>query len=164
MRTAETLVALALAGSAHATVFDFKQVILGPPKDWTFVQPDVMLHVGDTVTLKVKFQTPWVVAGPTDVGLVDGDLTGGDLFTGHQTILLGTEVGRDRWQVRGVENTYTLTGPNNSATWQMGGTDYVAVRQGIPEPAAWALMMLGVGLTGAALRGNRQRRITQPVG
>ncbi|HWE99258.1 MAG TPA: PEPxxWA-CTERM sorting domain-containing protein [Caulobacteraceae bacterium] len=49
-----------------------------------------------------------------------------------------------------IKNTGSLTG---TTTYNTG---YVEVPGGVPEPATWALMILGVGMAGSALR--RQNR------
>ncbi|HWI85757.1 MAG TPA: PEPxxWA-CTERM sorting domain-containing protein, partial [Sphingomonas sp.] len=35
----------------------------------------------------------------------------------------------------------------------------LAAAQAVPEPASWAMLIIGFGLTGASLRGNRKRRV-----
>jgi len=40
---------------------------------------------------------------------------------------------------------------------------YVPQASGVPEPASWALMLVGFGAIGAGLRGRRQRQVCAPA-
>jgi hypothetical protein len=59
----------------------------------------------------------------------------------------------------GFEYGNTTPSPGFSGVWDFA--DSTVTTLGVPEPAAWALMILGVGLAGGALR--RQRRIAAPA-
>jgi hypothetical protein len=68
-------------------------------------------------------------------------------------------------------NVYTVNSLGNFAGVQFSSTDdpagvrymnfsYEALMNGgVPEPSTWALLILGFGLTGAALRRSRQQRV-----
>ncbi|HEX5376948.1 MAG TPA: PEPxxWA-CTERM sorting domain-containing protein [Phenylobacterium sp.] len=60
-------------------------------------------------------------------------------------------------QFQGTFNSLTFTDSNES--WHgftVGIADVAGPGGGIPEPSAWALMIMGFGLTGAALRSRRR--------
>ena len=73
------------------------------------------------------------------------------------------------FESRHIFDQATLSGPqtlvvtgtlnNGTGTGAYGGV--VSFSPAVPEPATWALMILGVGLAGGALRVNRRR--TQPT-
>ena len=47
----------------------------------------------------------------------------------------------------------TQNGPSNIGTiFKVGGTGFVTFPTGVPEPASWALMLVGFGLVGGAAR------------
>jgi hypothetical protein len=50
-------------------------------------------------------------------------------------------------------NTYQT--PGFRGTWDLNGS-FASLTSGIPEPKTWALMIVGFGLTGAALRQRRR--------
>jgi len=58
-------------------------------------------------------------------------------------------------------HTYLDAGAGAPDVVGMSGHDYAmpTAGGGVPEPAAWALMLGGFGLTGAALRGRRKARL-----
>ena len=39
-------------------------------------------------------------------------------------------------------------------------SEVAGIVAGVPEPASWALMILGIGATGAALRNQRRRQLS----
>lgn len=53
-------------------------------------------------------------------------------------------------------NTYGTQG--FKGTWDYAGSS--AVLSGVPEPATWAMMIIGFGVTGAMFRADRRRRRT----
>lgn len=44
------------------------------------------------------------------------------------------------------------------------GEDRQDVAGGVPEPATWAMMLLGLGAIGAAMRATRRRAVGSPSG
>jgi hypothetical protein len=71
-------------------------------------------------------------------------LSGGTTFAGQTFALMGL-----------TEGTYVYEAPNDTVTFIIGD-----VRPGVPEPDSWALLVLGFGLAGSALRA---RRVPQPA-
>jgi hypothetical protein len=77
------------------------------------------------------------------------------------------------WQNWGADS-YTFRATSSSATLQFSvtdevydvGLDAVSVSAAVPEPASWAMMLLGLGLIGAALRGYHRlnRELETPAG
>jgi hypothetical protein len=53
--------------------------------------------------------------------------------------------------------TLVITGTLNNGTGTGAYGGVISFSPAVPEPAAWALMILGVGLAGGALRLNRRR-------
>ena len=56
-----------------------------------------------------------------------------------------------------ITGTYTSTGPQNGTF--VGSIDFPAITGPVPEPAAWGLMILGVGAVGGALRQRRRANV-----
>ena len=74
-----------------------------------------------------------------------GQFFGGDAYAGGKLISAAT--------------TYAnCVGANNNcdANFRVTGQTFAAA---VPEPGSWALMILGFGITGSALRGSRKRRV-----
>lgn len=55
-----------------------------------------------------------------------------------------------------TSNTTTVTFTNSVTGVQEVGTITVLPNPGVPEPATWTMMLLGVGALGAVLRGRRR--------
>lgn len=56
--------------------------------------------------------------------------------------------------------TAFLTGTNGEVDFQnMGFTAEISVPGGVPEPATWAMMLLGFGAVGAAMRRKKQAEV-----
>ena len=57
-------------------------------------------------------------------------------------------------------STYTLSiNGNNSGAGSLGGS--ITIRQAVPEPATWAMMLLGFGAVGCAMRRRRNPVLAQ---
>lgn len=55
--------------------------------------------------------------------------------------------------------TFHLDGAASSVTLSSGSNSFeVAAIAGVPEPASWAMIILGAGLTGASLRARRAKK------
>ena len=88
----------------------------------------------------------------------------------------GAEIGSFLVPVSPVSGNWTPTGYNNvsvTSTNGIGGFRFTGSAQGntivdnlvattapVPEPASWAMMMLGFGAMGATLRGRRKLSAT----
>ena len=58
--------------------------------------------------------------------------------------------------------TYTLViNGNNSGTGSLGGT--VTIQEAVPEPATWAMMILGFGAVGFAMRRKRKPALISQI-
>lgn len=98
-------------------------------------------------------------AGGSAVFNFDGDIitfTGADISGGGvatiSTDALGTSIKVDRFALGGGNQTLTFTGslnPGGNGFAQIGGQ--LALAQ-VPEPATWALFILGFGAVGHTLR------------
>lgn len=99
-------------------------------------------------------------SGSMDIGL-------GDFTTGLALLFVGDFPGGYN-----LKSNYSLTGNtivNNGASYNTSGGTFsfsstaetatfnAQVSGGVPEPATWALMIMGFGLTGAALRGRYRK-------
>ena len=71
------------------------------------------------------------------------------------TFAASGEVGSLISQYIGQAPTWAVTGPVNAVYANDGSTQGFVVGVGTPEPASWALMMLGFGAAGASLRRRR---------
>jgi hypothetical protein len=154
------LSASVLAGAAQADIYKFEltpasgdvfsftldsSVAPDPFDADTFTYANVATQVGaqpGTIDQDYTFY----VGGPNNAGFDAGPKSyiGPQLFTGDTSgpIFLTGTFGLN------VDGQDVLTITNLSA---------------VPEPAGWALMMLGLGGAGAALRARRQRRVAVPA-
>lgn len=70
-------------------------------------------------------------------------------------IPLGYNNGNTNYASTGVDNVISIWNNNG-----VNGVTFAPLGQGVvPEPSAWALLILGFGATGAALRAARRKRV-----
>jgi hypothetical protein len=112
--------------------------------------------VGSTLDLS------WIAAGRPSFGCCNGDQTyavilngvtlgsfstvSGEAFTAENLVAHGLTSGQ----------AYTLTFQGLADSDETAFIDKVSATGAVPEPAAWALMILGFGGVGAALRSKRR--------
>ncbi len=110
----------------------------------------------DSVTLStssasVDFTSAYLTpdGGVTQYALSFVGAIGANEFWGLDDTLLGP-------------GTYTLViNGNNSSTGTLGGT--ITITQSVPEPATWAMMILGFGAVGFVLRRKRRSALLSQI-
>lgn len=93
--------------------------------------------------------------GPNCAGAANnGDMIGGGSFTGNLDIAFGS-----------LPDTLTLTQPivRFQSTGSNGtGSDIGTAVPGVPEPATWAMMLVGFGAAGLSMRRSRRKKTLLP--
>ena len=131
------------------------------------ISPKVTFQIGDfTWTSRgdfaASFEPVTFDAGPDPLAgyysTMDDAVGGGDLHVDGYTFEIG-EFGYDLYTgpgFKGVFDRLSLEAYRNGVRLPSpyGQADYFAVAP-VPEPAAWAMMIAGFGLAGAAIRGRR---------
>ena len=120
--------------------------------------------VSGVIADEFRFTVP--TPGDASGSLISIDLTGNFDIEITKVWLDSTPFARD---LTGVEEKWTLQSAAIGAgshsifvegTWGSNGGAYSGtlnyIPAGVPEPAAWALMIAGFGLVGGAMRGRRQ--------
>jgi hypothetical protein len=95
------------------------------------------VSVGGATVIEQNYQNGLALTSPSTATV---DLTGPESFELFYYNLGGN-----------ADLEFTVTGPG-AVSYETGSTP------GVPEPASWALMMLGMGAVGAGLRSQRNRR------
>jgi hypothetical protein len=153
--------ALAISGSAHATVFFASAVATYdiPEGRWPDVSvgasfPEVDLHPGDTLDLEITFDQAFIqaIAGIPYVGFAAFNLPYGPLPGGLDHIHYCNYP------------CFGLNGNKQDVSAYVEGTvqtefakldSYSEYLVPAPEPIAWVLLLAGVALTGTSLRRRR---------
>lgn len=112
----------------------------------------------------------WLNAGRPYFGNYNGDQTYEVLlngaFLGQFSTVSGQAFSQQLLNLSGLTtgSAYTLSYHGLVAADQTAFIDKVSlVSEGVPEPATWALMILGMGLIGATLRDTRRRQVAVAV-
>jgi hypothetical protein len=122
---------------------------------------DVVLHVGDDLQLTVEFGAPLEVPDvcipcsnyllnlprgyQLDLGMVEFN------YPYMQFVNVADGDSSFAVDVRAYQN---YGAPNTVASFDVNSVSYVF--QTVPEPATWALMLIGAGMVGAGLRSSRR--------
>lgn len=101
---------------------------------------------------------------------LNGGATNGAAFLDTSTSAYLVDAATRHYHVNG---SFNLAGPGALTVSLMnsagapGGNDFaidnIVVAGGVPEPASWALMVIGFGGLGAMLRANRRRSVQAPA-
>ncbi len=158
-------------GSSSYTDYAFAELLMGGAHEaWLFTarttpsgdtSPGFGLPANDSVLSPVS--TPIVPGGPSwdALGSDSGEcFAAGCGFTGwiQSSFTLASD---GLYQLRfGVSNVGD-TGYDSGLAFAGVTVNGSPVTGAIPEPATWALLMLGLGLVGGALRGARRRQVCQ---
>ncbi len=102
-----------------------------------------------TSSASVDFTSAYLTDGVTNYALSFVGQIGSNEFWGLDDTLLGP-------------GTYTLViNGNNRSTGTLGGT--VTITTAVPEPATWAMMILGFGAVGFVLRRKRRPALISQI-
>ncbi|WP_010542835.1 FxDxF family PEP-CTERM protein [Sphingomonas elodea] len=119
---------------------------------YQFTLPQNGFASGSVATSAVKLN------GPTDLDLTSVFFNGvqllGTFGGGRNEVVFANDV----QILAGVQNNITVTGVSRGNGSY--GAQGVFSPTGVPEPAAWGMMIGGFGLAGAALRRTRRTRVT----
>jgi hypothetical protein len=138
---------------ADVTTIGFTQAQLGSP---TFME-DVVF----TNTLAGLYSITLTTSSPA-VDFTSAVLSG--LGGPYNLIEIDDDGTNEFWRLANPvtldPSTYTLTiNGNNSGAGSLGGS--ITIRQAVPEPATWAMMLLGFGAVGFAMRRRRAPVLAQ---
>jgi hypothetical protein len=164
------LMAAALAGPASAalTLGDILQIQYNFSTLGAVVEDNgPFAYTGSGQTVLTQFGESSVILGDNQVtfaevpGCGDGCTQAGGDFNGPILLDLTNAHAFDGWTVFsdtvGI-TSFVNTGGSLGVNWQnVPVQGEVVVGAGVPEPATWALMVLGAGLAGAGLRRARRQ-------
>lgn len=111
---------------------------------------------GGRVRFDVDLPTAAILPGSTNLFLSIADVSPGAFYFWA----MGNAAPSPGSLPPGISLTYNSPTPTLQgldAAWALNGTRYVAPVEGVPEPAAWAMMTIGFGLVGGSLRRRRTR-------
>ncbi|MBL8655936.1 MAG: PEPxxWA-CTERM sorting domain-containing protein [Altererythrobacter sp.] len=143
----ETLTGTALYSSTFTLPLDIARA------SWFDIAlPDIAVTDGNlyTFALSTSSLRTGVHLGP-DIrygvpGFPTGQIVGGDAYAGGQMLAARAT----------YPNCTVASGNNCDLNFRITGQTFAAA---VPEPGSWALMILGFGITGSALRASRKRRV-----
>jgi hypothetical protein len=170
LRTAAILVvstmALAVAGAVHADIYDFSFTGAGVSGSGDFVtatgaSPWTVTSATGTIFDSNVAAGPFTITGLSSYAGADNLLYASQPYVDFGGISVTTDTGGDFNFGLGGGGAYGLVlndSVNNSGGYPNGGTDnagstdisWTVTR--VPEPATWALMIMGFAGLGAALR------------
>ncbi|UYY78701.1 FxDxF family PEP-CTERM protein [Sphingomonas sp. R1] len=119
---------------------------------YQFTLPQSGTASGTITTSAVKFK------GPTDLDLTSVFFNGVQLTGAFGGGINEVVFANDVPILAGIQNNITINGVSRG-NGSYGGQGVFAPT-GVPEPAAWGMMIGGFGLAGAAMRRTRRTRVT----
>lgn len=152
MRYAFAILGLAVAPAAHAAVMVGSFTPSGGPTETFDVNSTPVFTTGGNL---FDYTLTNDSAGATSLTIVDGLVFGpGTAFV--ETSNSATAVNKDFFSPPPNDPSGALIPGVYSDSFE--GSVLTLGSLAVPEPAAWALLLAGVALTGAALRQDRRRR------
>ena len=138
---------------ANTTTIGFTEASLGSP---TFLETVVF-----TNTLAGLYSVTLTTSSP-DIDFTSAFLAG--LGGPYDLIEIDDDGTNEFWRLANPvtlgASTYTLNiNGNNAGAGSLGGS--ITIRQAVPEPATWAMMLLGFGAVGFAMRRRRAPVLAQ---
>ena len=114
---------------------------------------------------RIAYTDSGVTAGVTTAPGFGNDFSGTQSFVGSADLIalgLDFNVGADGILRLEYFEDFDDGSVSPDAIWNSGTLTftYDTVGGGVPEPAAWALLMLGFGAIGGAMRGRRRQEVT----
>ena len=166
-----TALAVGSAAGAVVTVDSSTTVVSGPATvaDTTTIgfteaslsSPTFIETVAFTNTLAGLYSITLTTSSP-DVDFTSAFLAG--LGGPYNLVEIDDDGTNEFWRLANPvtlgASTYTLTiNGDNSGAGSLGGS--ITIRQAVPEPATWAMMLLGFGAVGFAMRRRRAPVLAQ---
>ena len=134
--------------SLYSGAFDLPFAVPTTPTWYDIALPDVAVTDGATYSLVLNSTSARtaVALGP-DYNIYNGQPLGPDAYAGGHAF-----ANRILYP--------NCTGPNNNCdlNFRLTGESFDTA-PGVPEPDSWALLILGFGVVGGALRGSRRQRV-----
>ena len=170
---ATTLLAVGTAAGAVVTVDSSTTVYSGPATvadtttigftEATLSSPTFMETVVFTNTLAGLYSITLTTSSP-DVDFTSAILAG--LGGPYNLVEIDDDGTNEFWRLANPINldpsTYTLTiNGNNSGAGSLGGSITIRQANAVPEPATWAMMLMGFGAAGYAMRRRRKSGVPQ---
>jgi hypothetical protein len=172
LKTAAAVAAVSLiAGSAWATAYTDTIDVDTSSLTVTYNAHDVLTRIAGTLDLGQIYDL-----APGDSLIVIADLSSaiptpvqpvetqvvtatsygtGDITTTSQLWQYGYGTGEPFTQVGSISLTFDYDAPVGSPDYTVAEIQSISLTPNVPEPATWALMLVGFGAMGAALRRRR---------